>query len=341
MRNSKLRYPFALCLSLSLGGLTACDLEVPKPGEEGEKKSVAQKVIETATGLQQRSGTMELRLVEAEQLSARLMPGLNTSDMEAEITVKAIAVRRCVPDAEVGKDKEDDQSEEKPAQNEEPKASSDEKEDESSVQGREGEEKPPVDKTLEDGKPDPAFPSPELEKELEEKFKKFQEEQAKNGTGSDKDAPPIKEDHQGADEKPKLEHDDTVASDEELAEEGDNAKTCQNGQWVVLKQDALKIDLLNLANMDAGGLLAKGKLPVGTYRGIRLMIEDAKVRMGDHEVSLKIPSGKSAGLKIRAGFDVEEDGQVDIDLGFDLEGSLRQHRKHGWMLKPVLRAKKK
>lgn len=290
MRTSKLQYSLALCLSLSLGGLTACDLELPNPEAPQEGAHQEDKVDkeadpnhdgEPASSAHEGSGKVELRLVDQSELSARAFPALDLTDIEAELTVKAIGVRHCL-DA-----RPDDPQADEPAQDENSQDESAEPEQE--IAGRQDPNQAPA-------------PSEAGEEEQ---------------VG------------------------DTVATDEELAEKDDDPNACRRAKWIILKQDELKIDLLNLSNMDAGGLLAEGELPVGTYRGIRLAIADAHIRVGEHEVSLKTPSGRSGGLKIRAGFEVHEDGQVEVDLGFDLASSLRKHPKHGWILRPVLRSKKR
>lgn len=341
MRTSPLHHSLALCLSVSLCGLTACELEVPTPGDQQGGETLKDKVVETVAGAQKGSGSMELRMVDLSDLSARALPALDTSDMQAEITVKAIAVRRCLNSAEetpqpadsdnaaepdsTGQDAESTEADQVEETQQEPKEEASQKESseplESGILARRGKKRPPADRP--DKKVD-GFEHPEtLEQELPEVGQK------------DEDVDEL--------DKPQPAQDDgdTVTTDQELAEQGDAPGACERSQWILIKQDSLKIDLLNLSNMDAGGLLAKGELPVGTYRGIRLIISEARVRVGEQEANLMIPSGKASGLKIKAGFEVQEDGQVEIDLGFDLSNSLRKHRKHGWMLRPVLRAKKR
>lgn len=337
MRNTKLHHSLALCLTLSLSGLTACELNLPTNEDEGT--TLKDKVVDSLIDANQSTGAVELRMVSLSELSARARPVLDTSDMQAEITVTAIAVRRCLNDAEVdveqddpadsaeqddlGDQEEQEQQDLEPEVLEDTEQTKDEQEaPESGILGWRGKKAPKKDRTDEKDRL-------ELPEELDQELPEVDAE----------DKVPEKQDF---DQVLAAQDDgDTVSKDEELAEEGDAPDACAKSEWLVLKQDALKIDLLNLDNMDAGGLLAEGELPVGTYRGIRLMISDAVVRVGDKEASLKIPSGKASGLKIRAGFEVQQDGQVEIDLGFDLSNSLRPHRKHGWMLRPVLRAKKR
>lgn len=368
MRNTKLHQSLALCLSLSLGGLTACDIELPKPGESEEGETLKEKVVDTVNLAQQGSGEVELRMVEQDALSARAFPALDTSDMEAVITVKAIGVRLCLQEPPVDADTDDAEVEAPVVEQEtepdgaepegaEPEGAEQEGElpsdpesdedpsqegnevSELGVSARKGKKARPKGPRDEEDKPDqdrlPIDPADEVEPE--DDF----------GLPDDIDLPdgfdvPDKagKSDEALDAQRGLDG-DTVATDEELAEDGDAQDACRNSKWIWIKQDALEIDLLNLGNMDAGGLLAKGELPVGTYRGIRIVISDAKIRVADEEVGLKIPSGKASGLKIRAGFEVQDDGLVEIDLGFDLGNSLRQHPKHGWMLRPVLRAQKR
>lgn len=277
-------------------------------------------------------------MVDVSELSARVIPdatAMKEMATKAEITIKAIAVRRCVIDDENDDDDDDDKATKARNSTLEPTAPTDPAPERTEPE----QDKPPAD-TATGAEPPPREEQPPAEEPPAD--------QPPGETPPAAEQPPAEtpEPLPPADEQPKdddddNDDDDTVERDEDLAEKGDDAKLCDDSEWVVLKQDDLKIDLLNLHNMDAGGLLAKGELPTGTYRGIRLLISDAQVTVGDEQVSLMIPSGKAAGLKIRAGFEVQDNGQVEIDLGFDMGRSLRPHRQHGWILKPVLRSKKK
>lgn len=343
MHNSKLRLSFALFSALSLFTVTACDVEPEKAGEEsstGDK--AAQKVDKKDTP--KGEGTVELRMVNIADVAARVMPEPTKAEpTKAELTVEAIAVRLCVEDDDDDKDDDkddkkddkddDDKDDEKKARNGDPTVEppAPEPTPEPTPGDQEPPVDPPTDPTLEPtpGQEPGAEPQPE-------------------GPGAT--TPPTDADKPAPGDAPKPgddgaqdndEDNDAVESDDDLAEKGDAPNACKNSKWIVLKQDGLKIDLLNLDNMDAGGLLAKGKLPEGTYRGVRMRISKAEIMVGDETVKLFVPSGKTAGLKIRAGFEVEDNGEVDIDLGFDVAGSMRPHRQHGWILKPVLRAKAK
>lgn len=321
MRTAKRQLTLALCSALTLITASACDSGNEKTEKVGESKTDT-KTPETKKPAAQATGSMELRMVDVSELSARMIPdatAMKEMATKAEITIKAIAVRRCIADDEDDKDDKKAKARDLVAQEAAPAPT------------RPAQDKPPAEEaTTTDKTP--------VKEETRGEEKPPAGDEAPTSEQPTKPTPPEAE--KPEDDKDD-EDDDTVERDEDLAEKGDDAKLCDDSEWVVLKQDDLKIDLLNLENMDAGGLLAKGKLPAGTYRGIRLMISEAKVSVGDKDATLKIPSGKAAGLKIRAGFEVSENGQVEIDLGFDMARSLRPHKTHGWILKPVLRSKKK
>lgn len=96
-----------------------------------------------------------------------------------------------------------------------------------------------------------------------------------------------------------------------------------DGDRIVLSEDGTDglIDLLELQNLTTA-VLADLEIPEGTYREIRMIIEDASVELaegytledGSTEAELTVPSGASSGLKLKLRADGtagEDDGDLD------------------------------
>src|SRR5690606_23628888 len=109
-------------------------------------------------------------------------------------------------------------------------------------------------------------------------------------------------------------------------------------------RDGRRIDLLSLQN----GVLAdlgQTALPAGRYSQVRLVLSDAQganqlLLTGDASrtpISLDTPSAQQSGLKLRHGFDVAADTEVDLVLDFDACKSIVKAGNSGkFNLKPVV-----
>src|SRR5690606_34706395 len=109
-------------------------------------------------------------------------------------------------------------------------------------------------------------------------------------------------------------------------------------------RDGRRIDLLSLQN----GVLAdlgQTALPAGRYSQVRLVLSDAQganqlLLTGDASrtpISLDTPSAQQSGLKLRHGFDVAADTEVDLVLDFDACKSIVKAGNSGkYNLKPVV-----
>lgn len=91
-----------------------------------------------------------------------------------------------------------------------------------------------------------------------------------------------------------------------------------DGDRIVLSEDGTDgpIDLLELQGLTTS-VLADLEIPAGTYRELRMFVEDASVVLADGyefddgstESSLRVPSGASSGLKLK----LRDDGDVTED----------------------------
>jgi hypothetical protein len=117
-----------------------------------------------------------------------------------------------------------------------------------------------------------------------------------------------------------------------------------DGSWINFPFDTPKtIDLLQLQGMLTADLLAGIPLRVGHYNEIRLLVDDAPmanhVKLKDGSFAdLKIPGGRTTGLKIKGDFIIFKNRPTALVIDFDLRQSVkRQGNSAKYMFKPKLR----
>ena len=116
-----------------------------------------------------------------------------------------------------------------------------------------------------------------------------------------------------------------------------NSSAGDGGQWEVLGDDSLNIDLLTLQN-GVFTALAVGDVPAGVYRQMRLKLGAGSTVTVDGAVHpLVVPSGLQSGYKIIGEFSVPEGGNVVMLLDFDAARSIHQTGNGTWMLQPTVR----
>jgi hypothetical protein len=143
---------------------------------------------------------------------------------------------------------------------------------------------------------------------------------------------------------------DGIQSDGECAE---------NGGWIPLDlEEAVMVDFMALPEPDESPVvIAAGTVPAGSYRNIRLFVEDETVvfaesftvgnteYVADKDYPVVIPSGDNTGIKTDLSFTVTEDeegNEEEVNLLFDTEATLRGVTATGngrVMLPPVLKVK--
>jgi len=101
--------------------------------------------------------------------------------------------------------------------------------------------------------------------------------------------------------------------------------------WVSLSIKNGTLDLVELVNVSA--LLGGGKVPVGKYTQLRIVVVSAKgVRTDGTKVNFTVPSGE---LKTTNPFNVSDGGTTKLTVDIDLEHSITQANDK-WIFKPVL-----
>lgn len=128
----------------------------------------------------------------------------------------------------------------------------------------------------------------------------------------------------------------------EIRSVGDTA----DNPFLTLFKDTLEFNLLELRNGITAELLDT-EIPSGEYDLIRIYVEEASIAVKDHDVySVKVPSGKSTGIKIFvqpflriAGGLTEVLLDFNLDRSFVLKGNMNSPAGiKGFNFKPVIRA---
>ncbi len=115
--------------------------------------------------------------------------------------------------------------------------------------------------------------------------------------------------------------------------------------FVTLSEDTVTIDLIDLRNGITETLLDLD-IPAGEYDLIRLYVDEAGLKLRDYDepYTVKVPSGKQTGIKIKIdpplevaeGLTSELLLDVDLSRSFVLRGNMNNN--NGFIFKPVVRA---
>jgi Domain of unknown function (DUF4382)/Carboxypeptidase regulatory-like domain len=115
--------------------------------------------------------------------------------------------------------------------------------------------------------------------------------------------------------------------------------------FVTLSDDTVTIDLIDLRNGITETLLDL-EIPAGEYDMVRLYVDEAGLKLKDNAdpYSVKVPSGRQTGIKIKIDPALEVAGgltselllDVDLSRSFVLRGNM--HNNNGFIFKPVVRA---
>lgn len=115
----------------------------------------------------------------------------------------------------------------------------------------------------------------------------------------------------------------------------DKVQANVNGQWVVVQENDVTIDLLTLTQNSM--LLASNAIPVGHYKQVRLFVSSATVVDASGTHNVVIPSGAQTGIKVNLDFDVNAEVVTDLLLDFNVCESLVRQGNGTYHLKPVIR----
>lgn len=113
-----------------------------------------------------------------------------------------------------------------------------------------------------------------------------------------------------------------------------------NDGWIVISEPDETYNLLELINGEFE-VLANTELETGTYRQIRLIVNDSmnSIVIDGNSYPLTVPSGEQTGLKLNINADVEAGITYVLLLDFDADRSVSKRGvQDHYNLKPVIRA---
>jgi hypothetical protein len=109
------------------------------------------------------------------------------------------------------------------------------------------------------------------------------------------------------------------------------ANSSDDSGWIDLSIENGTLDLVQFVNVSA--LLGEGKVPVGKYTQLRIIVINATgVMIDGTQVNFTVPSGE---LKANHPFNVEDGETTKLTVDIDLLGSIHQANDK-WMFGPVL-----
>ncbi|WP_445665394.1 DUF4382 domain-containing protein [Fodinibius sp. AD559] len=121
--------------------------------------------------------------------------------------------------------------------------------------------------------------------------------------------------------------------------ESDSVESDNEGEWIDLPVEPMKVNLLELTN-GVDTLLAEADLEPGHYKELRLILGSDNTVMVDSTIQdLKVPSGQQSGYKIKFKTDLEAGEEIEVTVDFDAGRSVHKAGRSGkHILKPVLKA---
>lgn len=126
--------------------------------------------------------------------------------------------------------------------------------------------------------------------------------------------------------------------------ESDTTGNDDDGEWITVSEEPVRVDLLTLQN---GNTLTLGEteLEAGHYNQIRLLLgADNEVVVDSISHPLKTPSAQQSGLKLKIDADIEAGTNYNLLIDFDASRSIVKAGNEKapvgikYILKPVLRA---
>ena len=109
------------------------------------------------------------------------------------------------------------------------------------------------------------------------------------------------------------------------------ANSSNNSGWIDLSVKNGTLDLVKFVEVSA--LLGDGKVPVGKYTQLRIVVNNATGVMTDGtQVTFTVPSGE---LKANHPFNVQDGGTTKLTVDIDLLGTIHQAGDK-WMFGPVI-----
>jgi hypothetical protein len=113
----------------------------------------------------------------------------------------------------------------------------------------------------------------------------------------------------------------------------DNVEVSVAGQgWLTVIDEKITFELLALEGVEA--VLGTAELPVGKYTQVRLSVPEVQIEKDGELVTADVPSGT---IKLVGNFELVADEKTFISLDFEVDKSLIDRNRQGFLFKPVIK----
>jgi len=102
--------------------------------------------------------------------------------------------------------------------------------------------------------------------------------------------------------------------------------------WLSVIDEEITFELLALEGVEA--VLGTAELPVGNYTQVRLSVTEVQIEKDGELVTAEVPSGK---IRLVGNFELVADERTFISLDFEVDKSLVDRRRQGFLFKPVIK----
>lgn len=102
--------------------------------------------------------------------------------------------------------------------------------------------------------------------------------------------------------------------------------------WLTVIDEEITFELLALEGVEA--VLGTAELPVGKYTQVRLSVPEVEIEKDGELVTAEVPSDT---LKLVGNFELAADEKTFISLDFEVDKSLVDRKKQGFLFKPVIK----
>jgi hypothetical protein len=102
--------------------------------------------------------------------------------------------------------------------------------------------------------------------------------------------------------------------------------------WETVIDEEITFELLALEGVEA--ILGEADLPVGRYTQVRLSVPEVEIEKNGEIVIAEVPSDT---IRLVGTFELEEDTTTFISLDFDVDESLVDRQRQGFLFKPVIK----
>ena len=102
--------------------------------------------------------------------------------------------------------------------------------------------------------------------------------------------------------------------------------------WLSVIDEEITFELLALEGVEA--VLGTAELPIGNYTQVRLSVTEVQIEKDGELITAEVPSGK---IRLVGNFELVADEKTFISLDFEVDKSLVDRRRQGFLFKPVIK----